>query len=117
MMKGPVPTGGLSLKPPALSAISLGKMYARESESSGTIQETLFFRPILTVYLSGAEKTAPALFSVSAMSVLLLSKLHLTSSEVISRPLVGDTFWNFTPWRSLIVYSVPSGEAVQLSAS
>ena len=49
---------------------------------------------------------------VPGSRLICRSKLNFTSSAVISpKPL-----WNCTPFRSLNVHTVPSGESVQLSA-
>ena len=48
------------------------------------------------------KKPAPGL---CVFGLVTRSSEYFTSSAVISRPL-----WNFTPWRSLKVKVLPSGE-------
>ena len=75
-----------------------------------------FFSAICTVY--GSTTSMDLITSrftpnrVPGARLIWRSKLNLTSSAVSSpKPL-----WNCTPFLSLNVHSVPSGESVQLSA-
>ena len=115
-MKGPVPIATfLKLRSEfgTIAAKTVPRFARNGAKGCESVTRTVYGSTMSTFVMT--LKRSALMFSGSFASIR--SKLKATSSAFISRPLIGGTSWNLTPFRRKNVYDLPSLLISQRSAS